>query len=242
MAASTPLAKMEYSGGVQSKTLVIFLPGIDDLAEDFERRGIIADMRQYGITADAIAVDAHYGYYAEEIIFQRITDDVIVSARRAGYAEIWLAGISLGGFGASLYAARHAADIDGLMLFAPYLGDDTLIQEIADAGGTRNWEPGHIAEGDYPRSLWAWFKHHLAKENPALPIYLGYGISDKFARANALLARELAQHQIFAIPGKHNWRTWKKIWKMLLPQWNKGFAESPCEPAQSSRGLCNPPV
>src|SRR5687767_2362347 len=76
-ATPTPLVKMEYPGGTQSKTLIIFLPGIDDLAEDFERRGVIDDMRRLGVTADAVAVDAHYGYYAERAIFERVTDDVI---------------------------------------------------------------------------------------------------------------------------------------------------------------------
>lgn len=52
MKAHTPLAKMEYHGHDKTGDLIIFLPGIGDLAEDFERRGFIDDLRRHGITAD----------------------------------------------------------------------------------------------------------------------------------------------------------------------------------------------
>jgi pimeloyl-ACP methyl ester carboxylesterase len=221
LAAATPLVKVEHSGGAQSKTLIIFMPGIDDLADDFERRGIIGEMRSQGVTADAIAVDAHYGYYADEVIFERLSDDIIAWAHDVGYETIWLAGISLGGFGSALYAAHHTSHIDGLILFAPYLGNDAFIREIANAGGLKNWEPGAIAARDYQRTLWAWFKNHLASNQPELPVYLGYGTGDRFARANALLAESLDPQHVFAITGGHDWRTWKKLWRMFLETWKK---------------------
>ncbi|HJV81895.1 alpha/beta hydrolase [Noviherbaspirillum sp.] len=214
-----PLARMEYAGEEQSRNLVIFLPGIDDLAEDFERRGFIDDMRRHGITADAVAVDAHYGYYASRTIHERITNDVIDSARSAGYEQIWLAGMSLGGFGAASYAARHASHISGLLLFAPYLGGAPLIREIAAAGGLGNWEPGAVHGDDYQRALWRWFKNQFSSTDPALPIYLGYGKRDMFQRANGLLADALPEDRVLSIPGGHNWGTWKELWQMLLPNW-----------------------
>jgi pimeloyl-ACP methyl ester carboxylesterase len=216
LAAHEPLLKMEYVGGKQSRTLIILLPGIGDVAEDFERRGFIDDLRHQGIAADVVAVDAHYGYYAARVIHERMTDDVIASAHAAGYEQIWLAGISLGGFGAASYAARHSSKITGLLLFAPYLGSQAVIKEIANAGGIEQWEPGSVSEGDYQRALWTWFKHHFANGDPALQIYLGYGTRDMFARANALLADVLPRDRVFLIPGGHDWRTWKKIWRMFL--------------------------
>lgn len=219
LSARAPLVQMEYRGSLQSRTLIIFLPGINDVAEDFERRGVIDDLRRHGIAADAIVVDAHYGYYAERVIHKRMADEVIASARAAGYEQIWLAGVSLGGFGAAFYVSQYPSHITGLLLFAPYLGSGTLIEEIANAGGMKNWEPGHVAEGDYQRALWAWFKHYFATDNPACRIYLGYGTRDMFAPANALLADVLPQDRVFSIPGGHDWRTWKKIWQMFLAGW-----------------------
>lgn len=210
---------MEYRAAERSNSLIIFLPGIDDLAEDFERRGFIDDMRRHGITADAVAVDAHYGYYASRAIHSRITEDVVVSARDAGYEQIWLAGISLGGFGAASYAALHSSHISGLLLFAPYLGGAKIVREISTAGGASLWQPGTVDTGDYQRALWAWLKQTLAENNSNLPIYLGYGERDMFRNANALLAGLLPTDQVYSIPGGHNWRTWRQLWQMVLPQW-----------------------
>jgi pimeloyl-ACP methyl ester carboxylesterase len=220
LGAPGPLRKIEYRSGTRADTLIIFLPGIDDLAEDFDRHGMINEMRSQGIGADAVAVDAHYGYYAAQVIHERITGDVIESAHAAGYGQVWLAGISLGGFGAASYAARYPHQVAGLLLFAPYLGSPALIREIAAAGGIPNWEPGHVAQEDYPRALWAWFKRSIMGESPAPRIYLGYGKRDMFARANGLLAEILPRDQVISIPGGHDWRTWKKLWQMQLAGWN----------------------
>lgn len=219
LGAPGPLEKIEYRGHIQKNTLIIFLPGIDDLAEDFDRQGMIDAIRHHDVAADAVAIDAHYGYYAARVVHERITDDIIDSAHAAGYEQIWLAGISMGGFGAASYAALHPSRITGLLLFAPYLGNAPLIREIAVAGGLDNWEPGHVQEDDYPRAVWAWFKHRMAGETPGPKIYLGYGKKDIFARAHALLAAVLPQEQVVSIPGGHDWRTWKKIWRMLLVDW-----------------------
>lgn len=219
----TPLFKIDYPATPQRKTLIVFLPGIDDLAEDFEHRGIIDDMRRHGVDADAIAVDAHFGYYANQIILERITEDVIELARMDGYENIWLAGVSLGGFGAVLYAAHHASQLQGLILFAPFLGTERIIAEIQAAGGLAAWTPGEVGAGDYQRTLWAWLKAQTADEvsdgQAALPIFLGYGEQDKFAAANALLAAQLPAARVVAIPGGHNWRTWKLIWSRILQAW-----------------------
>jgi len=216
LGAPAPLRRIAFRGGVQQNTLIIFLPGIDDLAEDFERQGMFKDMLLHEVAADAVALDAHYGYYATRMIHERISEDVISSAQAAGYEHIWLAGISMGGFGAASYAARHSSGISGVLLFAPYLGHPALIGEIAAAGGIRRWEPGNVADDDYPRAVWAWFKRSLSPGMTGPKIYLGYGKRDIFARAHALLSEALPDGQVISIAGGHDWPTWKKIWNMLL--------------------------
>jgi pimeloyl-ACP methyl ester carboxylesterase len=219
--AGSSLDQMRYAGEKNSKKLIIFLPGIGDLAEDFERRGFISEMRRHNVVADAIAIDAHYGYYASRVIHQRMTEDVIDLACSVGYEQIWLVGISLGGFGAASYAARHQSSVAGLILLAPYLGGTGLVNEISAAGGIEHWTPGKLEHGDYQRALWAWLKNHFFTNNDSrLPIYLGYGERDMFRHANRLLANALPKEKVFAIPGGHDWRTWKKIWKMILEQWD----------------------
>lgn len=218
LATPAPLASMEFRHQQGGKDLMIFLPGIGDLAEDFERQGFIDDMWEHGMTADALALDAHYGYYARRMIHDRMAEDAILRGRKAGYERIWLAGVSLGGFGAASYAARFPSHVHGLVLLAPYLGDDGLIREIGSAGGLQEWKPGAIAEDDYPRVLWRWLKRYSSQSAPHPRIYLGYGAGDRFATANALLGQVLPARQVFAIPGKHDWETWQRIWKLFLAQ------------------------
>lgn len=216
LATPAPLARREFLHHQGGKNLMIFLPGIGDLAEDFERQGFIHAMREQGVTADALALDAHYGYYARRMIHDRMAEDAILRAREAGYERIWLAGVSLGGFGAASYAARFPSHVHGLVLLAPYLGDAGLIREIRAAGGLKAWKPGSFAADDYPRVLWQWLKRYASQATPRPRIYLGYGADDRFAAANALLGEALPAGQVVAIPGKHDWDTWQRIWKLFL--------------------------
>ena len=91
------------------KTLLIMLPGRGDRASSFVTAGFvdIADRHQF----DVLAVDAHFGYYAERILVERLHEDIIAPAKARGYENIWLLGISMGGLGALLYAAEYPNEI-----------------------------------------------------------------------------------------------------------------------------------
>ncbi len=143
-------------------------------------------VRQYGISADMIAADMHFGYYIRRTAVERLRHDTILPAQRKGYCEIDLVGISLGGFGALFYAVHHPAEIARLFLLAPYLGQQPLIREISTAGGAKKWNPLNVADSDYQRKLWLWLKRY--DNQCACPsLYLGYGLQHKFASANQLL-------------------------------------------------------
>lgn len=196
--------------------LMVFLPGIGDLAQDFVRRGFVDAVRRHGVVAGSVVLDAHYGYYASRALHGLLRDDVIEAAHREGFRSVWMTGISLGGFGAASFAAAHPDRVAGLLLLAPYLGDASLIREIRMAGGARHWEPGAIAEDDYPRRLWAWLKREHSGEPASIPIYLGYGKSDRFAQAHHLLAELLPKENVCALPGGHDWKTWDRLWRHFM--------------------------
>ena len=102
------------------KTLVVMLPGRGDRAENFVK----ADFVEIGNRQhfDVIAVDAHFGYYNERNLIPRLHDDIIVPAKKRGYENIWMLGVSMGGFGSLLYAAEHPEMVSGVILLAPFLG------------------------------------------------------------------------------------------------------------------------
>lgn len=196
---------------------MVFLPGLGDFAEDYESQGFIEAVRQSRPGIDMIVVDMHFGYYLRRAVLERLRKDVILPAKAQGYDKIWLVGISLGGLGAILYAVEHSEDIVGLVLLAPFLGEDAImIREIAGAGGVTMWQPGEVAEDDYQGKLWRWVRRH-ALERPESPIiYLGYGDLDNFELANRLFGQALPKEHVFVTSGGHDWRTWKRLWETFL--------------------------
>jgi pimeloyl-ACP methyl ester carboxylesterase len=198
------------------RCLVVFLPGRGDLPEDFFRQGFDRELREAGSACEVVAVDAHLGYYFERSIEDRLRQDVIAPARARGVDEIWLVGISLGGLGSVLYTKENPQEIEGIVILAPYLGEEEVIDEIAAAGGLRAWEPrGPLERFDF-RRIWQWLDSSARPGPGRPPIYLAYGERDRFARAHGLLAEALPPGRVITLPGRHTWRTWSRLWSAVL--------------------------
>jgi pimeloyl-ACP methyl ester carboxylesterase len=193
--------------------LLVFLPGIGDMAEDYEQHGFIDTVLKQDIDIDVTVADLHFGYYLRRSVVERLREDIIQPARAMGYKQIDLVGTSLGGLGS--YAMEHPGEISHLYLLAPYLGNAAIIGEISRAGGVNSWRAGEVQVGDFQRRLWRWIKSSSA--DICLPqIHLGFGAQDPFAPANRLLAQVLAPHRVCTIPGRHDWRTWRELWNGMV--------------------------
>ena len=145
-----------------NSTLAVMLPGINDSAQDFVRRGFVEALRSRNLPVDAVTVEAHFGYYSERIFVRHLSEDIILPARERGYDKIWLVGISLGGSGSLLYAREHAADLAGIVVLAPFLGTREVIAEVTRAGGLKAWRPGELHPEDDQRRLLTWLKDYAA--------------------------------------------------------------------------------
>jgi pimeloyl-ACP methyl ester carboxylesterase len=215
--APTPLAVRQYRcASAPTRRLMSLLPGIADVVEDYESNGFIEAVMRTEAPADLIVVDAHFGYYLRRTVLERLRQDVVAPAHAAGYASVWLVGISLGGLGASLYASEHSRELDGMVLLAPFLGDRAIVREIEAAGGLRHWQPGESPEGDHQRQLWRWLKRYEAPTAELPRLFLGYGEHDGFAPACRLLAEILPATRVLTVPGGHDWRAWKRLWDAFL--------------------------
>jgi pimeloyl-ACP methyl ester carboxylesterase len=201
------------SAGIAAR-LLVFLPGIGDMAEDYEQHGFIDTVRKQDSDIDMIVADLHFGYYLRRSIVERLREDIVHPARNAGYKQIALVGTSLGGLGSLLYAMEHPDEISQLYLLAPYLGNSAIISEIHRAGGVNAWQPGQVDGGDFQRRLWRWIKS-LPAEVSVPQIHLGFGAQDSFAPANRLLADSLPSHRVYTTPGRHDWRTWSALWQSM---------------------------
>ena len=193
----------------RQKSVVIMLPGRGDRADTFIQQGFEEAGRRKGF--DTIAVDAHFGYYRQRSLLPRLHEDVIVPARAAGYENIWLLGISMGGFGSLLYAAEHPDLVDGIILLAPYLGDEASVQTIVDNGGIESLDAVRTEIEDYEYDVWSWIRDASNGSSPT-PIILGYGLSDSMAPGYQALTDVFQPSSVYTLEGGHKWTAWRPLW------------------------------
>lgn len=204
-----------------AKCLVVFLPGAGDSAEDFEKNGFVAEVQRRRLSVDMVAANATIGYYARGTFPTRAAADVIGPARAAGrYAETWLVGMSMGGFGTLYYSRVHTEQVTGVLALAPYLGDDDVTDEIRAQGGVTGWRAPPRAEAltedNYQRELWRWLQAVTRGQERGPALYLGYGKEDKLARKDELLAAVLPAGHVFQADGGHKWPVWKVLLARFL--------------------------
>ena len=109
------------------RILLIMLPGAKARPQDLLQHGFVRELRARNLPVDVVAVEAHLGHYLDRSLNGHLTNDIIAPARARNYRRIWLMGISLGGMGALIYAREHPAEIDGVVLLAPFLATRGVI-------------------------------------------------------------------------------------------------------------------
>jgi pimeloyl-ACP methyl ester carboxylesterase len=172
-------------GRLASRRMLLLHAAYSSPAE-FVREGFAAAVRARGLDLDLVLPELELHTVIDRSALAALRAQLIVPARAAGCREVWLGGISLGGYVALACAARHPGDIDGLCLLAPYLGSHILTGEIERAGGVEAWQPGEPAEEDDERRIWAFIRNRGTAGPP--PIHLGLGREDRFGARHRLLA------------------------------------------------------
>lgn len=211
--AEVPLPSIETAEpGSRNDTLVVMLPGFGDRAEAFIREGFQSTGARYGF--DTVAVDAHFRYYRERSLLERLHEDIVLPARSAGYDSVWMLGISMGGLGSLLYASEHPEQVDGVILLAPFLGNRGAIREIVENGPLEEWNPDDSDMQDYEIAIWSWIRD--ATRGPELtPLLLGYGLSDGMAEGYERLIDIIEPAGVYTGAGGHKWTTWGPLWEAI---------------------------
>jgi pimeloyl-ACP methyl ester carboxylesterase len=198
--------------GTRAPHLIIMLPAAFSAPADFASHGFVAAVRARQLPLDLAFTQLELESVTDRSMLERLREELILPAR-ARDTRVWLGGISLGGFLALSFAARHAAELAGLVLFAPYLGSHIITGEIERAGGAPAWVSGDCAPDDEERQVWH-FIGTLAQR--ALPVHLGLGREDRFAARHRLLAGALPAGDVDTVPGGHDWATWRTLWERFL--------------------------
>ncbi len=206
--------------GPKNRLLLVMLPGVGIEATEFFEHGMVGAVQAHGriknLAIDVAALRPELELYLDGKIGPMLHRTVIEPARRQGYARIWLLGISLGGMGAVHYAAGHAAEIEGLVLLAPFLGTRGTIAELAQAGGLNNWNPACSAATDLEQANLLWLRDVLRGQAGAPALYLGHAQNDRFAAGHRLLADLLPEDCVVTAPGGHDWDSWARLWRLML--------------------------
>lgn len=194
--------------------ITLLLPGIRNRVDDFTEEGFIEIARpllsEFPQNA-VIALDAHWGYYRERSIEQRIAEDILARYPDKTFSFV---GISLGGFGSLLMATEFSHRIDKLILLSPFMGDDdyNYLSRLKGVGpvATENNEDLDLALN----RVWKF----MIDPARSTPIYIAYGRDDDFVPYyDHLRSLEPAKIQFLEIRGDHDWDTWRTLWRTLAP-------------------------
>lgn len=211
----SPMVSVDDDFAGRAKCHVVFLPGVGDLATDFEKKGFIDSVRNSGLSVDVTSAQATLSYYTTSAVVQRLEEDIFIPARAKKYRQTWLIGLSMGGLGALLYAHDHASELTGVLVLAPFLGTHPVAAKIRAEGGLAKWNaPEKIVVSDEDTTileLWRWLQAVTKGTEKGPRLYLGWGTQDEvLSESNEVLAMALPMNRKFPAPGGHKWTSWKQ--------------------------------
>lgn len=227
--AATPIPVLEYGrmDASEHKNLLILLRGLGGSSEDFDKHGLIQQVRARHLPFDISVPDAHFGYYKSRTLEERLREDVIQPARQKGYQQIWLAGFSMGGLGSLFYLKFYKNDVDGVILVSPFMGWESILNRIEASGGIHHWKPKPDSD-NWQHLIWGWVKTYTDAPDLYPPIFLGYGTQDGMTgKGPALLSAALQKDRVFTIKGRHDYKTFISIWNEHLDRLEPRFAKLP---------------
>lgn len=232
---SRPLPALEFrrSSLTREHCLIVFVPGFLDGPDTFMDNGFPSDVLTQGTPCDSVAIDLHLRYYwadpgTADGVANVVFEDILEPAVTRGYEEIWLVGISMGGLGTLLTAERHPEIVSGVILLAPFVGEESTVREIEAAGGPAAWTPpgavlrAPTTQENYTTHLWAWLRGYATDPDSMPPLYIGWGEDDRLGPADRMLASMQPEDHVATIPGEHNWRTWRPLFDTFLDRARPG--------------------
>lgn len=209
----TPMTQVEFPSSGEARHLLVMLPGLADRPEAFQKGGFIDEAQSLG-QFDVVVADAHFGYYRTFGVRERLMEDVIAPIR-GDYEELWLVGVSMGGYGAIAFAEKYPGEVTGIVLLAPYLGQNKVVRDIEAAGSLSAWDPDAFDDKGSERTahsvtIWRWLQAHGQQTEEPI-VLLGSGEDDRHMREMRLLEPVLPSERVRVVPGGHDWGPWRQL-------------------------------
>ncbi|MEO8365562.1 MAG: alpha/beta hydrolase-fold protein [Pseudoxanthomonas sp.] len=218
--AGVPIPKLLVSAPTTATRLVVVLPGRGDDLAAMQRTGMAEAIQAAWPDADVILTGLSYDYYMQGRAPERLHDEIVVPTRQKAYRQTWLVGASMGGMGTLMYDRAYPGEMDGLILLAPYLGDKSLLQEIAAAGGIARWKPGpvpgSITADNFQQELWRHLQGWSRDPAKAANVWLAYGDRDRLRKAMPFLEPLIPSTQVLVREGGHDWKVWSAATREIM--------------------------
>ncbi len=215
-----PLTIQKISADKPTKNLLVMFPGINSPGTDFIDHGFVDLFREHYKNTDILLVDTRLAYITAGNIAYRINNEIIHPAKKLGYNNIWLLGISLGGLSVLEFDKHYPNQVKGIVLIAPYLGSFKAIKALATTSNLQQKQQWADANRDNTNKTIQLWRHILKISRPSakqsVQLLLAYGKNDRYNKSHQLLASLLTNKHVTTIDGSHGWITWEKIWKVLL--------------------------
>ncbi len=197
--------------GHDGDILLLLVPGMGMTAGDFDTKGMVGAVTQYGWPVSVATVDPGPDAYLDGSVESRLLDGIAEAQLAAGANRVWLAGISLG-CQAILRCVRLRPNLsEGLILLTPYVASTGLIAEVTRTGGLRRWATENTDRSDAERVLLRWL---AIAELPQ--ILVGRALGDRFVATADRLAEILPADHVVNVPGGHDWASWRALWDLIL--------------------------
>jgi pimeloyl-ACP methyl ester carboxylesterase len=202
---------------------VVLLTGAYHANVDFVRAGFDQALRDRALAAELILVAPALEHLQDRDWIERLRTQVMAPARARARGDLWLGGVSLGGFMALRYALQRPEGIDGLCLLAPYLGSRIIAAEAARQLPEPLWQSQNLADDDDERRVWR-YARELGAGIARHAVYCGLSSEDRFADTQGLLRALLGPERTQVIAGRHDWPAWRALWDNFLDRHLAGVA------------------
>lgn len=200
--------------GPRKEVLLVMVPGMGITGGDFDAKGLTGTVSKCGWPVTTAVVDPGPNSYLDGSVEARLLDGISRARDAVMPNRLWLAGISLGCQGV-LRCVRARPDLaEGVILLTPYLANTGLIAQISATGGLQSWAVSRADRDNPEHGLLTW----LATTPPSrLPrIFLGRALGDRFVATATLLRDLLPPEQVVDVAGKHDWKSWQALWRLIL--------------------------
>ena len=130
----------------------------------------------------------------------------------------------MGGVGALLYDTTYPGEVTGVLVLAPYLGRETLVQKIRTAGGVERWQSSREmydkadsdSEAQFTALIWSRLNGYEDRKRTIGRVYLGFGNQDRFNTIDSIFGDMLPAGQVFTAKGGHDWSTWNLLGERMI--------------------------